>query len=228
MGEENIWRMGDTGPCGTDSEIFYDKGEAYGAAGGPAHGAEDRFPEIWNLVFMQFNRLPDGTQVDLPRKSIDTGSGLERVLQILQGVDSVFATDAFVPMVEAAQSLTGRRIGTDEHTDVALRALADHGRAMTMLVADGVLPSNEGRGYVLRRVVRRAVLAARRIGTESSVTAPLVDAAVAVLGGAYPILGEHADLVHSVLEREEAGFDRTCCRAKWRSGCTTPTGSPSN
>jgi alanyl-tRNA synthetase len=209
MGEENTWQMGDTGPCGTDSEIFYDKGPDYGDGGGPAHGTEDRFPELWNLVFMQFNRVADGTTVDLPNKCIDTGSGLERMLPILQGVDTIFATDVLAPMVDAAQSLTGQPLGRDEATDVALRVLADHGRAMTMLVADGVLPSNEGRGYVLRRVVRRTVLAARRLGTETAVTAPLVDAAVAVMGTAYPALVEDADLVRAVLEREEAGFDRT-------------------
>jgi alanyl-tRNA synthetase len=209
LGEENMWRMADTGPCGTDSEIFFDMGEAYGEGGGPAHGGEERYVEIWNLVFMESNRLADGSTVELPNKCIDTGSGLERVLPVLQGVDSVFLTDVLAPMVEAAQSMTGRTLGADPASDTALRILADHGRAMTMLVADGALPSNEGRGYVLRRVVRRAVLAARRLGTTTPITSHLVSAATDVLGTAYPALRDEADRIGGVLEREEAGFDRT-------------------
>ncbi len=209
LGEENIWRMGDTGPCGTDSEIFFDMGPAFGDEGGPAHGGEDRFVEIWNLVFMQFDRRPDGSLADLPRPCIDTGSGLERLLPVLNGTDSIFDTDLLAPMVAAARSLTGVGEGADERSQVAVRVLADHGRAMTMLAADGVLPSNEGRGYVLRRVVRRAVLAARRLGTDGGVAVPLADAAVAVLGRAYPTLVAERDLICAVLEREEHGFDRT-------------------
>ena len=151
--EDNFWAMGDTGPCGPDSEIFIDKGPAYGDDGGPKFGAEDRFVEVWNLVFMQYNRDAQGTLSDLPRKNIDTGAGLERILPVLQGKDSTFDTDLFLPIIDAAASVIGTGYGTDERTDVSLRVLADHGRAMTMLVADGVLPANEGRGYVLRRVV---------------------------------------------------------------------------
>ena len=158
--EDNFWAMGETGPCGPDSEIFFDKGEAFGHDGGPKHGGSDRFVEIWNLVFMQFDRDAAGVLTDLPRKNIDTGAGLERNLPILQGVDSVFDTDLFVPLIDTAASILGTAYGADPATDVALRVLADHGRAFSMLVADGVLPANEGRGYVLRRVVRRAVLAA--------------------------------------------------------------------
>ena len=168
MGEDNFWRMGDTGPCGPSSEIFFDKGERYGAPGGPAHGGEERFVELWNLVFMQLNQLADGSTEKLPRPSIDTGAGLERILPIIQGVDSIFDTDLFVPMIDAAQSITGRTYGADEHDDVGLRIMADHGRAMSMLVADGVLPSNEGRGYVLRRVIRRATRRARQLGVGRS------------------------------------------------------------
>src|SRR5262249_24073970 len=151
-------------------ELYFDKGPDYGAAGGPAQGGQERYVEIWNLVFMQSNRLPDGRLVDLPQRNIDTGAGLERILPLLQGADSVFAPDVSVPMVGAAAWATGQRPGASEATDVALRVMADHGRAMTMLVADGVLPANVGRGYVLRRVVRRAVLAARRLGREEPVT----------------------------------------------------------
>ena len=207
--EDNFWAMGETGPCGPDSEIFMDLGESYGNEGGPKHGGSDRFVEIWNLVFMQFDRDASGVLTDLPRKNIDTGAGLERNLPILQGVDSVFDTDLFVPLIDTAASILGTGYGKDAATDVALRVLADHGRAFSMLVADGVLPANEGRGYVLRRVVRRAVLAARRAGVEKPVTPALVQAATDVLGDAYPALRAQQDLIVNVVAREEAGFDRT-------------------
>jgi alanyl-tRNA synthetase len=207
--EDNFWAMGETGPCGPDSEIFFDKGPAYGHDGGPKHGGNDRFVEIWNLVFMQFDRDASGVLTDLPRKNIDTGAGLERNLPILQGHDSVFDTDLFVPLIDTAASILGTGYGTDERTDVALRVLADHGRAFSMLVADGVLPSNEGRGYVLRRVVRRAVLAARRLGVDKPIGPALVRAATDVLGDAYPELRAQHDLIVNVIAREEAGFDRT-------------------
>ena len=209
MGEDNFWRMGETGPCGPCSELYFDKGEAYGEPGGPAHGGAERFVEIWNLVFMQFNRTADGSMTDLPRKNIDTGAGLERILPILQGTDSIFDTDVLAPIVAAAEGLTGERYGREPATDVALRILADHGRAMTMLVSDGVLPANEGRGYVLRRIIRRAVLAARRIGADRVVTPGLAEATVTVMGEAYPKLRDDVEIVQQVLEREEASFDRT-------------------
>jgi len=209
MGEDNFWKMGETGPCGPSSEIYFDKGSAFGEEGGPAHGGADRFVELWNLVFMQYNRRADGSTEDLPRPSIDTGAGLERILPILQGVDSIFETDLFVPMIEAAQAVTGAVAGRDARVDTDLRVLADHGRAMAMLVSDGVLPANDGRGYVLRRIVRRAVRRARRLGVSGVVTPALVDAAAAVLGGPYPALVEGKDLVTDVLVREEEGFLRT-------------------
>jgi alanyl-tRNA synthetase len=210
MGDEgNWWAMDVTGPCGPDSEIFIDKGPAYGADGGPKFGGEDRFVELWNLVFMQLNRAADGTLTELPHKNIDTGAGLERILPILQGHESVFDTDLFVPIIEAASSVVGRPYGNEERTDVALRVMADHGRAMSMLVADGVLPANEGRGYVLRRVVRRAVLAARRLGVDKPVTPVLIDAVTGALGEAWPALVDNHDLILGVLSREEGGFDRT-------------------
>jgi alanyl-tRNA synthetase len=207
--EDNFWAMGETGPCGPDSEIFFDKGSAFGHDGGPKHGGDDRFVEIWNLVFMQYDRDASGVLTDLPRKNIDTGAGLERNLPILQGVDSVFDTDLFMPLIETAASILGTAYGTDPTTDVALRVLADHGRAFSMLVADGVLPANEGRGYVLRRVVRRAVLAARRVGVDKPIGPRLVEAATEVLGDAYPALRAQQDLIVNVVAREEAGFDRT-------------------
>jgi alanyl-tRNA synthetase len=210
MGDaDNFWAMGETGPCGPDSEIFMDLGASYGDDGGPKHGGDARFVEIWNLVFMQYNRDADGTLRDLPRKNIDTGMGLERVLPVVQGHDSVFDTDLFLPLIDAAASILGTAYGADALTDVSLRVLADHGRAFSMLVADGVLPANEGRGYVLRRVVRRAVLAARRAGVDKPIGPALVQAATDVLGDAYPALRAQQDLVVNVVAREEAGFDRT-------------------
>ena len=209
LGDDNFWRMGDTGPCGPSSEIFFDKGPAYGADGGPAFGGSERFVEIWNLVFMQFNRDAEGTLAPLPKTNIDTGAGLERIITTLNGQDSIFATEVYTGLLETAQSLTGRTYGADEATDVALRILADHGRAMTMLVADGVLPSNEGRGYVLRRIIRRAVMAARRAGAGDLITPRLVGASVASLGDAYPVLHHDLDLITDILQREEEGFGRT-------------------
>ena len=209
LGEDNFWDMGETGPCGPCSEIFFDKGVAFGADGGPAEGGEDRFIEFWNLVFMQFEKGPGGSMVELPKQNIDTGAGFERVLSILNGVDSVFATDLFTPLLETASRAVDAPYGRDEATDIAIRRIAEHGRAMTMLVSDGVLPSNEGRGYVLRRIIRRAILAARRAGSETSLVGNLVDATIAKMGDAYPVLVKDRDLIVSILEREEAGFART-------------------
>ena len=209
MGDDNIWKGEGIGPWGPSSELFFDKGPDYGEEGGPAHGGAERFVEIWNLVFMQYDRHPDGTTEDLPRPSIDTGAGLERILPVLHGVDSIFDTELFLPLLEEAQSITGRSYGEDEKDDVALRILADHGRAMSMVVADGVLPANEGRGYVLRRIIRRAVRRARQLGVTEPFTPRLVDAAVQVLGSAYPSLAEQQQLVSDVIAREEEGFLRT-------------------
>jgi len=209
LGEDNFWDMGDTGPCGPCSEIFFDKGPSFGADGGPAFGGDDRFIEFWNLVFMQFEKGAGGSLTDLPKQNIDTGAGFERVLSILNGVESVFATDLFTPLLETASRAVGVAYGTDEKTDIAIRRIAEHGRAMTMLVADGVLPSNEGRGYVLRRIIRRAILAARRSGSDASITEALVDATIEKMGGAYPVLVKDRELIVSILEREESGFART-------------------
>jgi alanyl-tRNA synthetase len=209
LDEDNFWTMGEVGPCGPSSEIFFDKGEKFGADGGPAFGADDRFVEFWNLVFTQYERAAGGALTELPKKNIDTGAGFDRTLAILNGVDSVFATDFFAPLIETASRVLTTPYGQNEATDIAIRRIADHGRAMTMLVSDGVLPSNEGRGYVLRRIIRRAVLAARRAGSERSLTAPLVDATIEKMGGAYPALVNDRDLIIEVLEREEAGFART-------------------
>jgi alanyl-tRNA synthetase len=209
LGDDNFWQMGETGPCGPSSEIFFDKGPGLGADGGPAFGGEERFVEIWNLVFMQNLRAADGTISELPKKNIDTGSGLERTLAVINGVDTVYALDLFAPLLEASERAVGRRLGDDDNVDVAIRRIADHGRAMTMLVADGVLPSNEGRGYVLRRIIRRAILAARRAGSERAMTADLVTATVEKMGDTYPNLVRDRELIEAVLDGEERGFSQT-------------------
>ncbi|HET6792934.1 MAG TPA: alanine--tRNA ligase, partial [Acidimicrobiales bacterium] len=211
MGDDNFWEMqkGAPGPCGPSSELYYDKGERFGPGGGPAEGGEERYVEIWNLVFMQFQRLPDGSLVDLPRKCIDTGAGMERILPIVSGVDSIFDTDLIRPVIAAAEGATRRRYGDDPEVDVALRVLGDHARAMSFLVSDGVLPSTEGRGYVLRRIIRRAVQRAFQLGAEELVTPGLVRSVVGLMGGAYPDLATNAGLVEDVVSREEHRFRQT-------------------
>jgi alanyl-tRNA synthetase len=208
MGEDNFWTMGETGPCGPCSELFFDRGAAYGEAGGPAHGGDERYVEIYTLVFMQQNRLANGEIVDLPKKNIDTGAGLERMLPILQGVSSLFETDVFRPILAVAEEATGVAYGADPHSDVSLRILADHARAMAMLIADGVLPSNDGRGYVLRRVIRRAVRRAFQLGVIEPVTPKMVRSVAQVLGEAHPALVEELDLIQATVEREEGAFRR--------------------
>ena len=209
MGEDNFWEMGETGPCGPCSELYYDKGPEYGEEGGPAHGSDERYLEYWNLVFMQFDRQADGSMPELPRKIIDTGAGFERNLILLNDVDSIFETDVLKPIVQAAESVTGKAYGRDENTDVALRIMADHARSISFLVSDGVFPSNEDRGYILRRIIRRAVRMAFTLGVERTVTLALVDATVAVMGEAYPDLARNAEFVKGVVEREEERFRKT-------------------
>ena len=214
MGEDNFWEMqkGAPGPCGMSSELYYDHGPELGESGGPAGGGAERYVEIWNLVFMQLQRLPDGALVDLPRKNIDTGAGFERILPIVEGITGPFAsysTSLMAPLLEAAQSATGLRYGQDDRTDAALRVLADHARAMSFLVADGVMPSNDGRGYVLRRVIRRAVLRAHQLGADRPVTAGLFDAVRGVMGTAYPELERGAERISEIIGREETRFRQT-------------------
>ena len=209
LGEDNYWRMADVGPCGPCSEIFWDKGPEYGPGGGPAHGGEERYIEVWNLVFMQFESTPDGEEVPLPKPSIDTGMGLERTVSVLQGVDSVWETDEFVSLLDAAQRLTGTKLGASEAQDVSLRILADHARSTSLLVSDGVFPSNEDRGYVLRRIIRRAVRHAYLLGVDVPVMGGMVDAVVEVMGEAYPDLARNHGYVRDVIDREEQRFRQT-------------------
>ncbi|MBV9041004.1 MAG: alanine--tRNA ligase [Acidimicrobiia bacterium] len=209
MGSDNFWEMGDTGPCGPCSELYYDRGPEYGDDGGPAHGGEERYVEFWNLVFMQYDRAADGTLTELPKKNIDTGLGLERMLSVINDVDSVFDTDVLRNIVSAAERVTGRRYGDDEETDVKLRVVADHARTVTFLVNDGVFPSNEDRGYVLRRILRRAVLRAFQLGVDRPVLPPLVESVVDLMEGAYPDLTKNKDFVVGVVAREEEKFRQT-------------------
>ena len=208
LDDDNVWRMGDTGPCGVSSELFWDLGDGFGADGGPAAGEPDRYIELWNLVFMQFDQRDDG-QVPLPHPSIDTGAGLERNLMALQGVDSIFDIDVFAPLVQTAERVTGVTYGRKPDLDVSLRILAEHARTMTFLITDGVVPSNEERGYVLRRIIRRAVRHAFLLGAHDVVTPDLVDATVAVMGDAYPDIVTQHDLVARTVRREEERFRQT-------------------
>jgi alanyl-tRNA synthetase len=213
--EDNFWEMGDTGPCGPCSEIYIDRGPGWGAEGGPVGGGESRFIELWNLVFQSYDRQASGELVPLPKAGIDTGAGFERLLGILQGADSVWETDVLRPIVARAESVTGRRYGDDAEADVALRVLADHARTMSFLISDGVFPSNEDRGYVLRRIIRRAVLRASLLGTGKAVCPAMVETVVEVMGPSYPDLVANADFVADVAGREEERF-----RATLRSGMT--------
>ncbi|HEX9995429.1 MAG TPA: alanine--tRNA ligase [Acidimicrobiales bacterium] len=209
LDKDNFWEMGETGPCGPSSEIFWDYGPEAGAEGGPAHGGEERYVEIWNLVFTQYFRHPDGHLSDLPKRNVDTGAGLERNLAVLAGTRSLYDTDVLAALVEEAQSVTGARLGGSEHGDVALRLLADHARTTTFLVNDGVIPSNEDRGYVLRRILRRAVRFAYLLGVERPVLPTMVERVVDVMGDAYPDLRDNAGYVVGIIGREEERFRRT-------------------
>ncbi|MEM9748470.1 MAG: alanine--tRNA ligase [Actinomycetota bacterium] len=211
--KDNFWQMGETGPCGPCSELHIDRGPDFGPDGGPLGDPfGDRFMEFWNLVFMQFNQAADGSRTPLPKPSIDTGAGLERILALLQGVDSVWETDLMQPMIEEAQSLTGKtyRVGDyDDRDSFGLRVLAEHARSSAMLVNDGVFPSNEARGYVLRRIIRRAVRFAYLLGTEKLVMPTLTQVAIDVMGNAYPDLRKNQDFVVGVIEKEEERFRHT-------------------
>jgi alanyl-tRNA synthetase len=211
--EDNFWQMGDAGPCGPCSEIHIDRGPAFGPEGGPLHDPHgDRYMEFWNLVFMQYNQSKDGSRTPLPKPSIDTGAGLERILALMQGTDSVWETDVLFPMIESAQSLTSKKykIGDyDDRDSFSLRVLAEHARSSMMLVNDGVFPSNENRGYVLRRIIRRAVRHAYLLGTEKLVMPTLADTAISVMSGAYPDLLANKDFIVNVLSREEERFRQT-------------------
>jgi len=208
---DNFWAMGETGPCGPCSEIFYDHGE--GIPGGPPGSADadgDRFIEIWNLVFMQYEQVTPAERASLPRPSIDTGMGLERVAAVLQGVHDNYDIDLFRGLIAAIEDAAGRR--AEGPQKASFRVIADHLRATSFLIADGVLPSNEGRGYVLRRIMRRAMRHAHLIGCEEPVIYRLVPALVREMGAAYPELMRAESLIAETLKLEEVRFRRTLSR----------------
>ena len=207
--EDNFWSMGVAGPCGPCSEIHYDRGPSFGGDGGPA-SESDRYLEIWNLVFMQNIRDEDYNIIgELPEKNIDTGMGLERVAMLLQDADSMYETDLLAPVIEEAQAVSGAVYGRDERVDRSLRIVTEHGRTASFLIADGVLPSNEGRGYILRRLLRRSVRHLRLLGVEDPSLARVCNRVVANLGEAWPELVAQRSLIEQVVASEEDSFSRT-------------------
>ncbi len=212
LGEkDNFWAMGDTGPCGPCSEIHIDRGPAFGC-GRPdcAVGCDcDRWLELWNLVFMQFERDETGRMKPLPKPSIDTGLGLERIISVLQGVPTNFDTDLFVPIMEKVGVLSGRKRTESREVDVAMKVIADHSRSAAFLVCDGVLPSNEGRGYVLRRIMRRAIRYGRSIGLTRPFLHETVKTVFAIMDEAYPELRESSAFILNVVKNEEEKFLET-------------------
>ncbi|MGN6157167.1 MAG: alanine--tRNA ligase [Devosia sp.] len=208
--KSNFWQMGDTGPCGPSSEIFYDHGDKYW--GGPPGTPEedgDRFVEIWNLVFMQFEQLPDGSRINLPKPSVDTGSGLERVAAVMQGTNNNYEIDLFRALIASAQQATGFN---GDPTSPSLRVISDHLRSMSFLIAEGVLPSNEGRGYVLRRIMRRAMRHATLLGASEPVIHKIVPTLVREMGQAYPELVRGEQMIEETVRLEEQRFLKTLSR----------------
>ncbi|HTY96685.1 MAG TPA: alanine--tRNA ligase-related protein, partial [Solirubrobacteraceae bacterium] len=211
---ENFWQAGPTGPCGPCSELYLDRGPGFGPDTDRPGGDTERFLEYWNLVFMQYDQHPSdngasSTLVPLPANNIDTGLGLNRMAAILQDKESVFETDQFLPLIELGEELADVAYGAGFATDRALRILADHARAITFLLADGVVPSNEDRGYVLRRVMRRAIQQSQTLGLAPGFLARYGERVRDVMGGAYPELREHAQAIDMWLTSEEQGFVRT-------------------
>jgi alanyl-tRNA synthetase len=207
--DENWWQAGPLGPCGPCSELYLDRGLEWGKPDDLPGGDNERFLEYWNLVFMQFDQNPANTLTPLPNKNIDTGMGLNRMALIQQGTPSIFETDQFLPLIRLGEELSGRRYGSDFETDRALRILADHTRGMSFLVADGVVPSNEDRGYVLRRIMRRALLQGRRIGIEDAFLTRFSGVVRELMGNAYPELHAEAKTIDMWLSREEQQFGQT-------------------
>ena len=208
--EENFWEIG-SGPCGPCSEIHVDLGEDRGC-GKPdcAVGCDcDRYLEIWNLVFTQYNQNDDGTYTPLKNKNIDTGAGLERLASVLQNKKSNFETDLIFPIIEYAAAVANKKFGTDSRTDISLKVIADHARSLSVMISDGVLPSNEGRGYVLRRILRRAVRHGRLIGINTLFLADAVDIVIKIFEGIYPEMAEKRDYIKKVVEMEETRFMQT-------------------
>jgi alanyl-tRNA synthetase len=210
--EDNYWGpAGDSGPCGPCSELHYDFGEEFGCGQSSCRPNCDcgRFSEIWNLVFTQYNQDREGNRTPLARPNIDTGMGLERLAAVMQGKSNVYDTDLFIPLMEKIAGLSGRKYGADEATDIAMRVVAEHGRGIAFLIADGVLPGNEGRGYVLRRVLRRTSLFGRRLGLEKPFIDNIADTAIGLMSHIYPELKQRRDFILQVIEDEETRFGAT-------------------
>ena len=210
--KDNFWSMGDTGPCGPSSEIYYDRGEKFG---NPEFGSDEdfRYLEIWNLVFMQYNRDESGNLTPLPNPSIDTGMGLERIASVIQQVDSNYDTDLFKPIIRFAEEISGKSYGSNEKDDIAMRVIADHLRAITFLISDGVLPSNEGRGYVLRRILRRALRYGRNLGIDRPFLYEGVDVVIEKMKNAYPELVPNRNYIKKITKSEEEKFIKTLRRS---------------
>jgi alanyl-tRNA synthetase len=207
--DDNFWQSGPTGPCGPCSELYLDRGPAFGPDSDRPGDDTERYLEFWNLVFMQYELQADGSLPELPTKNIDTGMGLERMAAILQDVESVYETDLFRPLIELGEELSGRRYDQDFPTTRALRILADHGRAATMLIADGVVPSNEERGYILRRIMRRTIQQGRVLGLNEPFLPALYRRAVELLEDAYPELRSEWPTIERWARSEEENFRRT-------------------
>src|ERR671922_334965 len=207
--DDNFWQSGPTGPCGPCSELYLDRGPEFGPDTDRPGDDTERFLEFWNLVFMQYELRPDGSLPELPAQNIDTGMGLERMAAVLQDVESIFETDSFRPLVELGEELSGRSYGQDFPTTRALRILADHGRAATFLLGDGVVPSNEDRGYILRRIMRRTMQQGHVLGLEEPFVPKLYERAVEVMGDAYPDLKREWPTIERWARSEEESFGRT-------------------
>ena len=208
--EDNFWEHG-TGPCGPCSEIYFDRGEKYGC-GNPdcKPGCDcDRYMEIWNNVFSQFNNMGDGTYTELEHKNIDTGMGLERLACVMQGVDNMFEVDTIRNILNKVCEMSGKEYGKDDNTDISIRAVTDHIRASVFMISDGIIPSNEGRGYVLRRIIRRAARHGKLIGINKPFLTELSNAVIAENKAGYPELVEKEQLIKKVISNEESNFNKT-------------------
>ena len=211
--DDNFWDIGG-GPCGPDSEIFYDRGQKYNNVpeDDPENypgGENERYLEIWNIVFSEYNHLPDGRYVEQPHKNIDTGMGLERLVSIIQDAPTNFETDLFMPIIKETERLSGKKYGVDENNDVSFKIIADHARTVTFAIGDGALPGNEGRGYVLRRLIRRAALNGRKLGIDGTFLYKLVPIVGRIMESYYPSVLEQKDYIEKVVKSEEERFDVT-------------------
>src|SRR5215204_1745532 len=209
---DNFWQAGPTGPCGPCSELYLDRGEAFGGPDDRPGDDSDRFLEFWNHVFMTYDLAEDGTLTELPMRNIDTGMGLDRMAAVLQDVPSVFETDLLRPLIDLAEEISGRSYEEGEAVTRAMRIVADHARGAAFLIADGVVPSNEDRGYILRRIMRRAIQQGNTLGLESPWLGRFAERAIELMGDAYPELVAERETIVRWIDDEEEGFGRTLDR----------------